>query len=245
MAHFKHKLGEGLRESSIQADVTNIREQHVKCDHIEQNAYVVSVDPMIHFHCPTKLPELTPKAFHVMLNAGLLVGFLAGFVTLFVGGELFNQIITGGFAGAVVGVLTPAICRRIGNAGIAFCFTYTEFVAEKLFKFYILPRVFGAIYKLNSGTTVGAVIGAFVGLSLIARISNKTIAKATFAICMALGALVGMASGMDGETALRDISGAIILSGSIAIVLKVFDITTFNTEVVGRAVRVITTHLYN
>ena len=77
--------------------ITNISKQHVKCDHIEQNAYVVSVDPMIHFHYPTKPPKLAPKVFHVMLNAGLLVGFLAGFVTLFVGGELFNQIITGGF----------------------------------------------------------------------------------------------------------------------------------------------------
>lgn len=240
MAHFKHKLGEGLRELSIKADVTNISEQRVKFDDIEQNAYVVSVDPMIHFHSCTKPPELAPKVFHVMLNAGLLVGFLAGFVTLFVGGELFNQIITGGFAGAVVGVLMLAICRRIGDAGIAFCFTYIEFVAERLFKFYIFPRVFGVIYKLNSGTTVGAVIGAFVGLSLIARISNKIIAKSTFAICIALGALVGMASGMDGETALRDMSGAIIIVGSIAIVLKVFDITTFNTEVVGRAVRGIT-----
>ena len=248
-------------EISLQAIPTadSIIEQSVKFDQVKEidsltnmQSFIVSIKPDMLFYYATEAKlghhattvikrKLAAGILYVGLIAGLIAGFVTGLIAGLVVGKNINQMIIGGLAGAIIGIVTVnvhnIICIKGGiDISISFCISSARFLAVRLFVVVLVPSVVTIFDNINSEAAMGATGGAFIG-SLIARASNKnvsSIAKPTvFAIT--LGALIGMIVGIASETLFGTIMGAII-AGTVTMAfdkLEAFITTVFTTGILG------------
>ena len=224
--------------------VTDFIEDNIKFDRIKSakgivtQSYTVSVNlnanlcsaTKHHYYTATDIvsdTKLSIGILYVGIITGLLTGFIGGFVAGLVSGEdKTNQAITGGLIGVIMGIVTTIVavykCRKGLLDDIV---NYARIFVEGPFVVVSVPKVIGVITSMiNSGAAVGVIGGTFIG-SLFASLrvsNNKALKAAIFDVCIAFGAIVGIASGVDGETALsRAMLVAIIIVGIIAIVAMI------------------------